>query len=135
MLALGCAALLLGSCKGKPQQAQVSDPGLPCPATQLGEHQFPAFTEASAYVRNVATQAAAAYAEGRLTARTPLPCDDPRINIPMRPERTRVESCSAWMYDQSNPHLSARFSNGWLIVVDPQGVRRVSQEEFDAAHP
>lgn len=127
------ATALLSACKSKAQETKVYDPGLSGPATQLGDHLIPAFTEVSTYVRLLQTQLASAFAKSKITALTALPCGDPRINIAMRPERTKLESCQAWLDKDNNPHVVAKFSNRWLIVGDPQGIRRVNEQDFAAA--
>ncbi|WP_291426690.1 hypothetical protein [Deinococcus sp.] len=94
----------------------------------------PAFTEVSAYVRMVEASAAQAFVNGGQRPFT-APCDHPAIDISMRPERNTVESCSVRVTALDHIELAAKISNGWLIVSDSQGTRRVKAAEFPDLRP
>lgn len=135
MLAVFAAmtSLVMAGCKPQPQ-AQNAALSLPGPITQFGQQMTPGFTEVGAYTNMVKTSAAAAFLNGGERPFT-VPCDDPSVNIAMRPERNRVESCVIAVKSLDDLRLTARISNGWLIVSDAQGTRRVSEADFAAAQP
>lgn len=114
------ALLLLTACKGKEPQRQ-NKLGHTGPPYQIGENYTPAFTSASTYVHLMQTQVAAVYANsgGQPIATT---CDDPLVNIQMRPTQN-IEHCRVKMDSPDNAQVAVKFENGWAMLADGQGVR------------
>ena len=96
------------------------------PPTHFGNNNTPAFTEAASYIKLVQTGVETVFVDGGNRSVAVMPCDDPKISVAMRPQKSTVEKCVTWMDTQNNPQVAVKFTNGWLLTADREGTKQVS---------
>lgn len=120
-----CSVLFgLTACKSEIKQDGATSPV----STQAAGQNAAELTSATVYPRLLLTQVQVAFIEA---GNQPFAaaCDDPRVNVQMRPE-SAIESCRVRIDSEDSPQVAIKYSNGWAIVADSQGVRQVDAAQL-----